>query len=60
MKIALILNRLVAAPTEEEHQTNLIRRAEHNRLIAKTIHSSGHEVIQLEDDQHLKENLLSF
>lgn len=60
MKIALILNRLVAAPTEEEHQTNLIRREENNRLIAKTVRSSGHEIKYIEDDQHLKGNLLSF
>lgn len=60
MKIALILNRLVAAPTEEEHQTNLIRREEHNRLIAEMVRSTGHEVKHLEDDQHLQEKLLSF
>lgn len=59
MKIALILNRLVSAPTEEEHQTNLVRRAEHNRLIAETVRASGHEVNHIEDDQSLKENLQS-
>jgi len=60
MKIALILNRLFIAPKEDEHQINILRRDRHNRIILQTIQSSGHTVIQIEDDKNLKENLLGF
>jgi D-alanine-D-alanine ligase len=60
MKIALILNPLAVAPTEEEHRINLTRRARHNRIITETIRSSGHEIEPIEYDDQFKNHLLKF
>lgn len=60
MKIALILNPLAAAPTEEEHRINITRRARHNRIIIETLRSSGHEIEHIEVDNQFKDRLLNF
>jgi D-alanine-D-alanine ligase len=60
MKIALILNPLAAAPTEEEHRINLTRRARHNRNIIETLRSTGHKIEFIEYDDQFKELLLKF
>lgn len=60
MKIALVLNRLAPAPTAEEQDINVERRARHIRILAETIRSSGHEALHIEDDDRLRENLVAF
>jgi D-alanine-D-alanine ligase len=60
MKIALILNPLAAAPTEEEHQINLTRRERNNRIILETVQTSGHEIELIEYDGQFKDRLLVF
>lgn len=57
MKIALILNRLVPALTDKDHQVNLIRRKRHNRILVETIQSSGHMVRMIEDSPTLREEV---
>jgi len=60
MRIALVLNHLVTAPTIEKHEVNVKRRERHSRIISDTIQASGHDVCYFEDDAELKNNLLSF
>jgi D-alanine-D-alanine ligase len=60
MKIALILNPLVASPAEEEHQVNLTRRERNNRIILETVRPSGHEIELIEYDGQFNDHLLVF
>lgn len=60
MKIALVLNRLAIAPTEEEREINTIRRRRHNQTIADTVRCSGHEICFIEDNAQLQENLAAY
>jgi len=60
MKIALTLNPLAPAPTEEEHQVNLTRRERNNRIIIETLLASGHEIEPIEYDGQFKDRLLGF
>ena len=60
MKIALMLNRLAHAPSEEENTINIKRRDRHKHFISETLRSSGYDVQFIEDDQLLQEHLLSF
>jgi D-alanine-D-alanine ligase len=60
MKIALTLNPLAPAPTEEEHRINITRRARNNRIIIETLRTSGHEIEPIEYDGQFKDRLLGF